>query len=87
MDEFDPAYGTNQTSVIKVTDFPTTKELADFLKELAVDEERYNKYLAWKFQPPTQRFQDLTSRSMDHEFTACSLCQTVAKVKQKGNKH
>eukprot|EP01102_Stenamoeba_stenopodia_P000766 TRINITY_DN10718_c0_g1_i1.p1 TRINITY_DN10718_c0_g1~~TRINITY_DN10718_c0_g1_i1.p1 ORF type:complete len:549 (+),score=163.66 TRINITY_DN10718_c0_g1_i1:156-1802(+) len=35
-------------SIIKVDDFKSPKELADYLMELDKDDEKYNKYLEWK---------------------------------------
>jgi hypothetical protein len=85
--EFDPAYGTNHTSIIRVEDFATVKELAEFLIDLAKDEERYNQYLAWKTMPPTPRFEELVHRSMDQPFIPCKLCEAVAYMKTRKIKH
>jgi hypothetical protein len=68
-------------SVIKVSDFESPSQLAKFLTDLANDEKRYNSYLQWKFVPPTERFKTLTSQSLDHESTVCSVSTRYTKYR------
>jgi len=46
LDEFLP--GNLRNAVIKVRDFKSPKLLAEYLKYLALNEAKYNKYLEWK---------------------------------------
>ena len=65
-------------SVISVHDFPSAKELAEYLKELDRNETKYNEYLAWKHRPYTKAFKALVDISNVH--SACRLCIKAADI-------
>jgi len=80
VDDFFPTEGTvGGLSAIKVSDFKSAKELGNFLKELAGDETRYNKYLEWKTKPAAPNFKKLVETSLDFVSTVCQICVHVAK--------
>jgi len=91
--EFDPLYepGPNgevvpdwkPKSIIRVTDFKNAEELANFLKDLANDEERYNSYLAWKNVPPSPYFQKMINYTLDNDITSCRVCHYVADERER----
>ena len=65
-----------QKSVIYVSDFASTKELADYLIELDKDDKQYNEYLQWKKEGPSKDFMAVVDRAIVH--SSCRLCIRVA---------
>lgn len=65
-------------SIIRAADFPSPKALADFLKELAKDQERYEMYFQWKYEPPTRQFQWALDHSGMRHTAMCKICEALA---------
>eukprot|EP01112_Ceratiomyxa_fruticulosa_P007052 TRINITY_DN1816_c0_g1_i1.p1 TRINITY_DN1816_c0_g1~~TRINITY_DN1816_c0_g1_i1.p1 ORF type:complete len:364 (-),score=45.98 TRINITY_DN1816_c0_g1_i1:66-1157(-) len=68
-------YTPSNHSIIKVHDFPTIKDLVDYLLYLDKNDEEYNKYLAWK----TEGFSDNWKKiySIVRIESRCRLCRKV----------
>jgi len=45
-----------ENAVIRFDDYGSMKELIDYIQELLVDEEKYNKHLEWKHKPFRKEF-------------------------------
>eukprot|EP00762_Andalucia_godoyi_P007445 ANDGO_07854.mRNA.1 Glycoprotein 3-alpha-L-fucosyltransferase A len=71
IDDFSPS----PTSVISVKDFPSAKDLAEYLHFLDENEEEYNKYLAWKTEGPQQSFVDTIAVNNVH--SQCRMCLKI----------
>ena len=69
-------FAPSPKSVIYVSDFASTKELADYLIELDKDDEKYNEYLKWKKEGPSKDFMAVVDRAIVH--SSCRLCIRVA---------
>lgn len=61
-------------SVVKVSDFATTEELAKYLIYLAHNETAYNFYRHWRDRPLNPRFLEIMNR---HSDPLCDLCKVV----------
>jgi alpha-1,4-fucosyltransferase len=96
IEEFDPLYELNADgskpkdwkprSLIRASDFSGPEELANYLKYVASNETLYNSFLEWKSKPPTKRFTNLSSMSLDFADTACRICKNVSILKQKAQR-
>jgi len=59
-------------AVIDAGAFDSPHELADFLKELAGDEVRYERYHAWREQPLPPQVRELEQTSFSNNL--CNMC-------------
>ncbi|HEY9777015.1 MAG TPA: glycosyltransferase family 10 [Planktothrix sp.] len=75
VDEFLPG----ENCIIKVSDFSTTQELAQYLLALAQDQNAYDSYFEWRRKPLKQSFMDL----IEPEYTPSlrRLCQKLWQLK------
>lgn len=77
IDEFLP--GNLKNSIIKVSDFNSPKDLADYLHYLSNNETAYNKYLEWK----TQGIGDMRNLTIGHWWKPkyplfCQVCMRLS---------
>jgi glycoprotein 3-alpha-L-fucosyltransferase len=63
-------------SIINVSSFASTKELADFLIDLARNDTKYNEYLEWKTIGPSNDFIARVDKAIVHSL--CRLCIKTA---------
>eukprot|EP01114_Cavostelium_apophysatum_P018861 TRINITY_DN5928_c0_g1_i1.p1 TRINITY_DN5928_c0_g1~~TRINITY_DN5928_c0_g1_i1.p1 ORF type:complete len:416 (-),score=81.65 TRINITY_DN5928_c0_g1_i1:15-1262(-) len=71
IDDFAPA----PHSIIKVSDFATPKDLADYLKMLDANETLYNEYHAWRnleLHQLNKKYQQMV-----HQRSGCQLCEKL----------
>ena len=81
LDEFLP--GNLKHSVIKVRDFKSPKHLADYLKRLSKNENKYNKYLEWKWKG----YGDITGTAIGNYWMPkypmyCQVCVALSEGRQ-----
>jgi len=81
LDEFLP--GNLKHSVIKVRDFKSPKHLADYLKRLSKNENKYNKYLEWKWKG----YGDITGTAIGNYWMPkypmyCQVCVALSQGRQ-----
>ena len=69
-------FAPSPKSIILVSDFKTTKELADFIIMLDQDNVKYQEYLRWKTEGPSRNFMALVDKALVH--SSCRLCIRVA---------
>ena len=75
-------WGNLKNSVIKVQDFMTPKDLADYLTKLSKNEAEYNKFLKWKyegFQFPKEYYESRIGQWWDGLPLYCRVCMKIAK--------
>nr|CAG4708570.1 unnamed protein product [Naegleria fowleri] len=65
-------FSPSKKSVIYVSDFETTEQLANYLIELDRNPEKYKEYLQWKHEGPSQDFMALVDMALVH--SSCRLC-------------
>lgn len=61
------------------------KEVADLVKSLNNDEDKYESYFAFKKKPLTEEFQQIALNSYTHPNVACRLCE-YAQILRSGDK-
>jgi hypothetical protein len=71
-------------AIIRVSDFGSTKELADYLQLLTTSDTAYQKHMQWRHEPLTQSFLDLFETSPGHP--PCHLCDLIAREKIHGER-
>jgi CRISPR/Cas system CSM-associated protein Csm3 (group 7 of RAMP superfamily) len=65
-------------AVVKMTDFgDDMKALAEYLLELADNEEEYNKYFEWKKEVALDRFQGVLDMTAYKYTSLCRICEKV----------
>ncbi|KAG2385640.1 hypothetical protein C9374_003455 [Naegleria lovaniensis] len=69
-------FSPSKKSVIYVSDFESTEQLANYLIELDRDDAKYNEYLKWKQEGPSPDFMALVDLALVH--SSCRLCIRVA---------
>ena len=80
VDQFLP--GNLKNSIIKVSDFKSPKELADYLKYLSSNETVYNKYLEWKWKGIGDISNTTIGRWWKPKYPLfCQVCMALAKGK------
>lgn len=62
-------------SIVVVDDFPSTKELADYLIRLTKDKALYESYHAWRYQPIDPHFKEKFEFTKTH--STCRMCKWV----------
>ena len=69
-----------EDSIIKVSDFPSPKDLAEYIQIVAANSTLYNSYVAWKHRGPVNytgtEMEPVTS-NMQHWY--CNICDRVRK--------
>jgi len=67
-------------SIIKVSDFSSTKELADYMINVAKNQTLYDKHLAWRTRPLPEQVQN--KLKIGAEFTSdtwkCKICSAIS---------
>ena len=61
----------------------TPKELASLLTLLSSNEEEYNKFMRFKNDSISKRFEDITSKSYTHPNAACRICDYAYEMRNK----
>ena len=80
VDKFLP--GNLRNSIIKVSDFKSPKELAEYLKFLSNNETAYSRYLEWKWRGLGDIFNTTIGRWWKPKFPLfCQVCMALAKGK------
>lgn len=80
VDKFLP--GNLRNSIIKVSDFKSPKELAEYLKFLSNNETAYSRYLEWKWKGLGDIFNTTIGRWWKPKFPLfCQVCMALAKGK------
>ncbi|XP_068698689.1 4-galactosyl-N-acetylglucosaminide 3-alpha-L-fucosyltransferase 9-like [Montipora foliosa] len=80
VDKFLP--GNLKNSIIKVSDFKSPKELAEYLRFLGNNETAYSKYLEWKWKGMGDIFNTTIGRWWQPRYPLfCQVCMALAKGK------
>src|SRR5689334_4910522 len=66
-------------SIIKTTDFPSPRELAEYLHLLNEDDELYNKYFEWKKKGISPQYQRLLNNCIF--FAECRVCKKIYEMR------
>ncbi|XP_028405679.1 alpha-(1,3)-fucosyltransferase 10-like [Dendronephthya gigantea] len=75
--------GNLNSSIIKVRDFKTPKELAMYLKYLSTNEHQYNKYLRWKYEGfkfpaiPPSNVTSILHQWESPDTVYCKICKKI----------
>ncbi len=69
-------FAPSAKSIINISSFNSTKELADYLLMLDRDDAKYQEYLQWKIDGPSDDFKAVVDRAIVH--SSCRLCIRVA---------
>ena len=66
-------YAPGEHAMISVRDFSSAQDLANYVRALLEDEDRYNTYFNWKAQGLAPRFQGHLDNCVHH--AECRICQ------------
>eukprot|EP01119_Soliformovum_irregulare_P020012 TRINITY_DN6433_c0_g1_i1.p1 TRINITY_DN6433_c0_g1~~TRINITY_DN6433_c0_g1_i1.p1 ORF type:complete len:180 (-),score=40.10 TRINITY_DN6433_c0_g1_i1:19-558(-) len=87
VEKFLPTYKSKMKSIIDASDFATSRDLAQFLLQVANNETLYNEYLKWKDTSPSASFADIIKKDMQKRYTLCDLCKKVGELKSLGARY